>query len=52
MTGDWRQLHYEELNDLYSSLNIVQVIKSRMRWERHVERMEEKDRRRGFSQEI
>jgi len=27
--GDWRKLHNEELNDLYSSHNIVRVIKSR-----------------------
>jgi len=27
--GEWRRLHYEELNDLYSSPNIVRVIKSR-----------------------
>jgi hypothetical protein len=29
VTGDWRRLHNEELNDLYSSPNIVRVIKSR-----------------------
>ena len=29
MTREWRKLHNEELNDLYSSLNIVRVIKSR-----------------------
>jgi hypothetical protein len=29
VTGEWKKLHYEELNDLYSSPNIVQVIKSR-----------------------
>ena len=29
VTGEWRKLHTEELNDLYSLLNIVRVIKSR-----------------------
>ena len=38
----WRRLHNEELNDLYSSLNIVRVIKSRrMIWAGHVARMGE-----------
>jgi hypothetical protein len=40
VTGEWRKLHNEELNDLYSLPNIVRVVKSRrMRWAGHVARM-------------
>ena len=40
VTGEWKRLHNEELNDLYSSPNIVRVIKSRrIRWAVHVARM-------------
>jgi len=42
VTGERRRLHNEELNDLYSSLNTVRVVKSRrMRWAGHVARMGE-----------
>ena len=40
VTGVWRKLHNEELNDLYSLPNTVRVVKSRrMRWAGHVARM-------------
>ena len=36
ITGDWRRLHSEELQDLYSSPNTIWMLKSRrMRWEWH-----------------
>ena len=43
VTGEWRKVHIEELNDFCSSPNIVRVIrKRRIRWARHVNRMEER----------
>jgi len=48
VTGDWRRLHNECLNDPYSSQNITWVIKSRIiRWAGHVARMG--DRRNAYN---
>jgi hypothetical protein len=49
ITGEWRKLHNDELHDLYSSSNIVRVIKpTRMRWTGHVVRTGRKEACIGF----
>jgi hypothetical protein len=42
VTGEWRKLHREDLNDLYSSPNIRVMKSKRIRWAEHAARMGEK----------
>jgi hypothetical protein len=44
MTGGWRKLHNEELHNLYSSPNIIRMVKSKkMKWAGHVARTERRE---------
>jgi hypothetical protein len=53
VTGGWRKLHKEVLQNLYSSPSIIKIIKSRrMKWARHVARMEERGMHIGCWREI
>jgi hypothetical protein len=52
VTGEWRKLHSEELNNLYALSNIVRIIKSRrMRWEGHAARIGRGEEGTGFGGE-
>ena len=43
VTGEWRKLHSEELNDLYWSPNVIRIVKSKiMRWAGHVVSLEDR----------
>jgi hypothetical protein len=51
VTREWKKLHNMELNDLYSSPNILWVIKSRMRWVGHIAHMGKERHIQGFGGE-
>jgi hypothetical protein len=48
VTGEWGKLRNEELNDLYSSSNLIRLLKSKMLWARHVAHMWERRRHTSF----
>ena len=50
MTGQWRKIHNDELNDLYCSPSIIRVKSRRVIWAGHVARMRER-RTQGFDGE-
>jgi hypothetical protein len=49
VTGDWRKLHNAEVHNLYSSSNVIKMIKSRrMSWEGYVARMGRSGMHKGY----
>jgi hypothetical protein len=49
VTGEWRKLHDEKLHNWYFPPNIIRMIKSRrIRWARHVARMERRGMHKGY----
>jgi len=51
--GEWRKLHNKEFNDLYSSSNVIRVVKSRRkRWAEHVARMKTVEVLQSFCRKI
>jgi hypothetical protein len=53
VTGEWRQLHNEELRELYSLPSIIRIIKSRrMRWAAYAARMGRRGMHIGYWWEI
>jgi hypothetical protein len=52
VTGDWRKLHNKELNNLYSSPNIIKLTKSITRWLKHVARMRREMHTKCYSENL
>jgi len=42
MVGDWKRLYSDQFHSLYTSVNVIRMIRPKTRWVRHVARMEER----------